>query len=48
MNTRIGCIAYQQSRLDSFASSPSPKLAEESFSSGDDVDGTDGSSSSTH
>ena len=47
MNTRISCIAYQQSRLDSFAPSPSPKLTGESFSSGDDVDGTDGSSSSS-
>ena len=47
MNTRISCIAYQQSRLDSFAPSPSPKLTDESFSSGDDVDGTDGSSSSS-
>ena len=47
MNTRISCIAYQQSRLDSFAPSPSPKLTGESFSSGDDVDGIDGSSSSS-
>jgi len=36
MNTRIGRIAQRQSRLSSFAPSPSPELVEEPFDSGDD------------
>ena len=35
MNTRIGHIAHQQSRLDSFAHSPSLELAKDSFDGGD-------------
>ena len=47
MNTRIDRITRHQSRLGDFAPSPSPKLAKESSSSGDDVDGADGSNSSS-
>ena len=47
MNTRIDRITHRQSRLGGFAPSPSPKLAKESSSSGDDVDGADGSNSSS-
>ena len=47
MNTRIGRTTRRQSRLGDFAPSPSPKPTEESSSNGDDVDGVDGSSSSS-
>ena len=38
MNTRIGRIARRQSRLGSFAPSPSLGLAKEYFDGGDDDD----------
>ena len=47
MNTRIDRITRRQSRLGGFVPSPSPKLAKESSSGGDDVDGADGSNSSS-
>ena len=48
MNTRISCIAYQQSRLDSFAPSPSPKSIKDSSFGGDDNDDDDDSSGSSY
>ena len=47
MNTRIGHIVRRQSCLDGFAPSPSPEPTKESSSSGDDVDGANGSSFSS-
>ena len=45
MNTRIGRIGRRQSRLGSFASSPSLGLAKEYSDGGDDVDDASSSSS---
>ena len=46
MNTKIGCIARQQSRLGGFALSPSPDPFEESSNSGKDE--SDDASGFTH
>ena len=46
-NTRIGRIARRQSLFGGFAPSPSPEPAKESSFGGDDVDGADGSNSSS-
>ena len=45
MNIRIGCIARQQSRLGSFAPSPSPEPANDSSSDGGDDKDEDASGS---
>ena len=43
MNTKIGRIACHQFRFGGFAPSPTPKLAEESSSNGEDDDENDAS-----
>ena len=43
MNTKIVCIARQQSRLGGFASSSSPQPTEDSLNGGDNDDDASGS-----